>query len=114
MPICTHYATLKVDILVQRFGWDFDIIDGRQQLRARLVCSICGTRWPGLSVSPHKAALEGPVATLETKSSLVSVEEATRRALALNKAYRDHNAAQPEPYEWHGKNKGKGRKFGRR
>jgi hypothetical protein len=114
LPTCGHSALLRLENLVQRFGWDFDTVDGRQQLRRHLVCSKCGARWPGLIVSPYKAALEGPVATLEHESSVVSVEEATKRALARNKAYRDHNAAQPEPYEWHGKKKGKGRKFGRR
>ena len=36
---------------------------------------------------------------LEHKISLMSVEEATKRSLALSKVYQEHNAVRPEPYE---------------
>ena len=112
-PICTHYATLKLELLVQRLGWDFDIISSRQAFRRRLICSICGARFPALIAVPHPPIPEA-VAQLGRSGAMMSVEESTKRALALEQAYREHNAAQPEPFEWQGKNKGKGRKFGRR
>ena len=53
-PVCNHSAWLKLESIVQRFGWDFDIVDGRQQLRGRLVCSKCRARYPSLTISPSR------------------------------------------------------------
>ena len=57
-PCVPSHAYLDLDTMlwmVQRFGWDFDIVDHRQQLRRRLVCSICGARWP----APDYVAITG-------------------------------------------------------
>ena len=48
------------------------------------------------------------------QSDLLSVEEATKKYLEFLRIDRERNAALPEPYEWKGKRKGKGRRFGRR
>lgn len=53
-PVCNHSGPLDLPLLGRAFGPDFDIVDGRQQLRRRLVCSKCGRRYPSLTISPSQ------------------------------------------------------------
>lgn len=53
-PVCNHSGALDLPLLGRAFGSDFDIVDSRQQLRRRLVCSKCGRRYPSLIVSPSQ------------------------------------------------------------
>lgn len=42
-PSCTHFADLDLDRLIDRFGPDFDVIDRKSELLARLRCRRCGS-----------------------------------------------------------------------
>lgn len=44
--ICAHSGSLRLEMAVQRLGWDFDFYSGREVLAARVYCSVCGTYHP--------------------------------------------------------------------
>lgn len=43
---CSHTGPLKIEMAIQRLGWEFDFYSGREALAARVFCSICGRRRP--------------------------------------------------------------------
>lgn len=44
--VCTHSGPLKLDLAIQRLGWEFDFYTEREALSRRVYCSICGWRNP--------------------------------------------------------------------
>lgn len=44
--ICTHSGPLKLEMAIQRLGWEFDFYAGREALSRILYCSVCGKRAP--------------------------------------------------------------------
>lgn len=44
--ICTHTGPLRIEMAVQRLGWEFDFYSGRELLAAHVFCSVCGTYHP--------------------------------------------------------------------
>ena len=44
--ICSHTGALRIEIAIQRLGWEFDFYAGREALAERVYCSICGKRRP--------------------------------------------------------------------
>jgi hypothetical protein len=81
--VCSRSAKLRLDMLVQRLGWEFNIYEGRALLRWRLICSHCGTREPSLILAPHSE----PIAQAGSHIPMgaMSVAEATQRAVAFNR-----------------------------
>lgn len=51
-PVCNHTGQLDLEMLVKRFGPDFEITEHRRQFLSHLVCSKCGRRNPSLILSP--------------------------------------------------------------
>jgi hypothetical protein len=43
---CSHSGPLRIEMAVQRLGWEFDFYAGRDVLAAKVYCSICGKRRP--------------------------------------------------------------------
>lgn len=82
-----------MEAIAARLGPGFDLYagDGRI-LGARLVCSVCGARYPATILSRVQASvplLSHPPAERDA----VPIEEATRRALARSAAARVRDAA---------------------
>ena len=44
--VCAHTGPLRLEMAIQRLGWEFDFYAGREQLAAHVYCSICGKRRP--------------------------------------------------------------------
>lgn len=44
--ICTHSGPLKLEMAIQRLGWEFDFYAGRDRLSRMLYCSVCSKRAP--------------------------------------------------------------------
>jgi hypothetical protein len=44
--ICSHTGPLRIEMAIQRLGWEFDFYAGREALAGRVYCSICGKRRP--------------------------------------------------------------------
>lgn len=44
--VCSHTGPLKIELAVQRLGWDFDFYARRVELAARVYCSACGRYHP--------------------------------------------------------------------
>jgi hypothetical protein len=44
--VCTHTGPLRLEMAVQRLGWEFDFYAGREVLAAHVYCSVCGKRQP--------------------------------------------------------------------
>ena len=44
--VCSHSGPLKLELAVQALGWDFDFHARREELAARVYCSVCGKRHP--------------------------------------------------------------------
>ena len=43
---CAHSGPLKIEMAVQRLGWEFDFYAGREVLAALVYCSVCGKYHP--------------------------------------------------------------------
>ena len=43
---CAHSGPLKIEMAVQRLGWEFDFYAGREVLSAHVYCSVCGKYHP--------------------------------------------------------------------
>lgn len=54
---CGHFAPVDLDVLLKRFGADFDIVDGDGRIRAALTCSKCGGRRLALQLKPPTGRL---------------------------------------------------------
>ena len=44
--ICAHSGPLRLEVAIQRLGWDFDFYAGREDLARVVYCSVCGQRRP--------------------------------------------------------------------
>jgi hypothetical protein len=44
--VCTHTGPFKLEMAIQRLGWEFDFYAGREILALRTYCSVCGKRQP--------------------------------------------------------------------
>lgn len=44
--VCSHTGPLKLEMAVQRLGWEFDFYAGREVLARVVYCSVCGKRAP--------------------------------------------------------------------
>jgi hypothetical protein len=44
--VCSHTGPLRLELAIQRLGWEFDFYAGREILAARVYCSVCGKRRP--------------------------------------------------------------------
>lgn len=44
--MCSHSGPLRIEMAVQRLGWDFDFYSGRGVLAAHVYCSVCGKFHP--------------------------------------------------------------------
>lgn len=44
--VCTHTGPLRIEMAIQRLGWEFDFYAGRETLAGHVYCSICGKRQP--------------------------------------------------------------------
>ena len=70
--VCAHTGPLRIDLAIQRLGWDFDFYDRREELSAHVFCSVCGRHRPtfrlGWKTRPHTYAgthgVGGAVCTL--------------------------------------------------
>lgn len=43
---CNHSGPLRIEMAIQRLGWEFDFCAGREVLASRVYCSLCGMRRP--------------------------------------------------------------------
>jgi hypothetical protein len=102
--VCSHQALLRMDVLAQRLGWQFDFFAGRELLAGRLYCSICGWYYPSFALG-HAVRPRSFAGTHGAGHAPISVAEAADRQL-------QRQAAATEPLPWVGKRRG-GRKFGR-
>lgn len=41
---CCHSSHFELPLLIQRFGWDFEIAERREWFLSHFVCSKCGAR----------------------------------------------------------------------
>lgn len=48
---CSHTGPLRIEMAIQRLGWDFDFYAGRDALASRVYCSVCGKRTPTFRLS---------------------------------------------------------------
>jgi hypothetical protein len=44
--VCAHTGPLRIEMAVQRLGWEFDFYAGREMLAAHVYCSACGKYHP--------------------------------------------------------------------
>lgn len=44
--VCSHSGPLRIEMAVQRLGWDFDFYAGRSLLASHVFCSVCGKFHP--------------------------------------------------------------------
>lgn len=44
--VCAHTGPLRIEMAVQRLGWEFDFYAGREALAAHVYCSMCGRFHP--------------------------------------------------------------------
>jgi hypothetical protein len=44
--VCSHTGPLRIELAVQRLGWDFDFYARRTELAAHVYCSACGRYHP--------------------------------------------------------------------
>jgi hypothetical protein len=44
--VCSHTGPLRIELAVQRLGWDFDFYARRAELAAHVYCSACGRYHP--------------------------------------------------------------------
>lgn len=44
--VCSHTGPLRLELAVQRLGWDFDFYERRTELAAKVYCSVCGKHHP--------------------------------------------------------------------
>ena len=44
--VCSHTGQLRLEMAVQRLGWEFDFYAGRELLAAHVFCSVCGSYDP--------------------------------------------------------------------
>jgi hypothetical protein len=42
--VCSHTGPLRIELAIQRLGWEFDFYAGREILAAHVYCSVCGKR----------------------------------------------------------------------
>ena len=91
--VCSHSGAVSVDALIQRLGWDFDVVAGRRRIGRILYCSVCGQYHPELLLT--RAPEDRPVEHVEThpKWAPVPIEESVRRHLALQQMARERDAA---------------------
>jgi len=108
---CWHSGPVSIDALIQRFGWDFEVVPGRGRICSILYCSKCGQYHPDLlsvNVAPAKS-----IEHVQTHMPFtpVTIEESVRRDLERSRMARERDAALGLPErEW----RGNYRKFGRR
>src|SRR3569833_3564689 len=43
---CAHSGPLRIEMAVQRLGWEFDFYAGRAILASQVYCSVCGKYHP--------------------------------------------------------------------
>ncbi|WP_108398713.1 hypothetical protein [Devosia submarina] len=101
---CTHDAQLRLEVLAVHVGWSFDFYLGKEYLAARLICSICGWRYPTFALG-HAGTRPAFSGTHGAGTAILSTEE-------LFKLQRTREANMAGEMPWVGKRKG-GRKFGR-
>lgn len=51
---CTHYADLDTDVLIAKFGADFDFVENRERLAQSLSCSKCGRKGIQVRIATDK------------------------------------------------------------
>ena len=65
---CLHRARVDLEVIAERYGADLSVAE----FVNRSVCSECGARWPGISISLEpvgtRAAKMGCSARIEKKS----------------------------------------------
>ena len=44
--VCSHTGPLRIEMVIQRLGWDFDFYQRRAELASHVYCSLCGKRQP--------------------------------------------------------------------
>lgn len=44
--ICSHRGPLRIELAIQRLGWEFDFYERRAELASRVYCSLCGKYHP--------------------------------------------------------------------
>ena len=44
--VCAHTGPLRIDLAIQRLGWEFDFYERRAELAAHTYCSVCGKFHP--------------------------------------------------------------------
>lgn len=74
---CRHSGPVRLEAAVQRFGWDFDPIAGRQAFLARLRCSVCGATFPHIILHPYQATAH-VAGTSHHPIAQMGMEEAAR------------------------------------
>jgi hypothetical protein len=84
---CTHFATLPIDYLADHLGWDFDLYEGRPELRRRLRCSKCGWNWPDVHIATQQDRPRSGGAAL-THEEATPFLEALERSLEMRAGWR--------------------------
>lgn len=56
---CRHSAGLDLDVLIERFGADFDVVKRRAELVAVLRCGKCGRKGVQIRLSPPASSGTG-------------------------------------------------------
>lgn len=44
--VCSHSGPLRIELAIQRLGWDFDFYGRRAELAEKVYCSVCGKFHP--------------------------------------------------------------------
>ena len=89
--VCTHSGPLRLDIAVQRLGWEFDFYAGREVLGLITYCSICGKREPTFRLG-WKARPSTYAGSHGAGMDPLPIADATLRQLDRSKW--------PEPGDW--------------
>ena len=90
--ICTHSGPLRLQLAIQRLGWEFDFYTGRQVLAAVVYCSVCGKRRPTFRLGWKSSPSAGFAGSHGAGMATLKVEDASQR--------QRHRGEWLEPKDW--------------
>ena len=86
--VCAHTGPLRIEMAVQRLGWEFDFYVGREALAAHVYCSVCGKFHPTFRL--------GWKTRPETYTGTHGAGAVVRSVLSVER----HSTAWEEPEDW--------------
>jgi hypothetical protein len=90
--VCSHSGPLRLELAVQRLGWDFDLYAGRGLLARHVYCSQFGHYHLTFRLGGKTSPVAGFAGSHGAGMTPLNVMEATQRQL--------DRAKWPEPSDW--------------